>query len=122
MPAATIQSWMTLVSGQRDDDGDGLGNRCDFDHDQAGTVITSSDFNHKKVSVGKLVSLAMGCGVGGGLRCGKFDHDGAGAVLSATDFNLLKAQVGKLKAATCGAACTRPINVIGKAMCAGPSC
>ncbi len=118
---ATRAPWMTLVSGQRDTDGDGTGDRCDFDHDQAGLVITASDFNHGKASVAKLVS-GVNCGTTGNLRCGKLDNDEAGAVISADDFNLLKARVAKSNGPSCGAVCKPPWNVPGKPTCSGPAC
>jgi hypothetical protein len=123
----------TLVSGQRDDDGDGRGNRCDFDYDNAGAVISAIDFNEMKSSVGGLVSSAT-CGLGGTLACAPFDHDEAGAAIAAADFNLTKAAVGKIIAdafPTCPA-CARPYScalddpdapeTFGRPVCVGPNC
>jgi hypothetical protein len=113
---------MTLVSGQRDDDADGRGNLCDFDHDQSGAVVTASDFNHMKASVGKVVSASL-CGTAGLMICGKFDQDETGGVISASDFNLMKAAVGKLVPALCGPGCTPPFDgAPGRAYCSGPAC
>jgi hypothetical protein len=100
----------TFVSHQRDDDADGRGNACDFDYDQAGAAVVSTDFNQMKASVGKLVT-ASNCGLApaNNQRCGEFDHDGAGTAITAADFNLTKAAVGKLISTTfpkC-AACTQ---------------
>jgi hypothetical protein len=62
------------------------------------------------------------CGVAQNQVCGKFDQDETGGVITATDFNLMKASVGSLKASSCGAACTRPFNLFGRALCSGPGC
>jgi hypothetical protein len=95
----------TLVSHQRDDDGDGRGNRCDFDYNNAGLAITSSDFNDMKFSLlpgaGLVTQSSCGATVGnppageGGSgadqRCGEFDHDGVGVAVAPADFELAAA-------------------------------
>jgi hypothetical protein len=85
----------TFVSHQRDDDADGRGNRCDFNYNQIGLVITSDDFNAMKANVGRLVT-ATTCNLGP--YCGEFDHDGVGAVITPSDFNLSKAALGEIEA------------------------
>jgi hypothetical protein len=93
----------SFVSHQRDDDADGRGNRCDFNYDQLGAVITAEDFNAMKANVGRLVT-ATTCS--SGPYCGEFDHDSVGSVITASDFNLTKAAVGKIEATdfpTCAA-------------------
>jgi hypothetical protein len=121
-PAVTPAAGLTLVSSQRDDDADGRGNACDFDYDQAGSIITSSDFNEAKASVGRLRSSRT-CGTSHTRSCAIFDHDGAGASITASDFNAAKAQVGRPRAPHCGAACTPPFDgSMGKVRCTGPAC
>ncbi len=94
----------TFISHQRDDDADGRGNRCDFDYNDAGAVLTASDFNDMKFSLlpspGLMTQNSCGAtaaegGSGATQQCAEFDHDGAGATLTAADFNLSKAAVAK---------------------------
>ncbi len=95
----------SLISHQRDDDTDGRGNRCDFDYNNLGVVVTAVDFNDMKFSVAKGMTLntcgatvgAPPAGQGGSgndQQCGEFDHDGVGAAVVAPDFNLARAAVG----------------------------
>jgi len=120
----------TRVSGQLDDDGDGLGNRCDFNYNNAGLTIDSTDFNHAKASFGKGVSLST-CGLApaNNQRCGEFDHSGGGLSIDATDFNLAKAAFGKAAGQPKCAACTPPFSntlavgaTVGRVVCEGVAC
>ncbi len=140
----------TLVSGQRDDDADGRGNRCDFDYNNAGLSLAANDFNDMKFSLlpaaGLMTQNTCGAtvglppagegGSGANQACGEFDHDGTGAVVSATDFNLAKAAVNAggvintnfPKCAACSPPWSPPLGmpgtipVIGRPTCAGPAC
>jgi hypothetical protein len=110
VPIATFlanQAWMTITGGQRDDDADGRGTRCDFDYNNAGVSLTSSDFNDMKFSLLPAAGLVSAdtCGAtvgnppageggsGTGQQCAEFDHNETGAVLTSADFNLAKAAV-----------------------------
>jgi peptidyl-prolyl cis-trans isomerase A (cyclophilin A) len=97
----------TRVSGQLDDDADGRGNACDFDYNNAGVVLSASDFNDMKFSLlptaGLMTQTTCGAsagapplgegGSGASQRCGEFDHDGLGASITSADFNLARAAV-----------------------------
>ncbi len=130
----------TRVSGQLDDDGDGFGNRCDFDHDQTGLFISPSDFAQATKTAGDVFPSVGGsnCGLNldpvfAMLPCGVFDHDSIGLLPSPLDFALdVEQQGGGLvqNGPSCGAACTPPFGgaigsgteIFGKAICDGPRC
>ncbi len=140
---------VTFVSSQHDGDGDGRGNRCDFDYNNAGLALSPSDFNDMKFSLlpsaGLVTQSTCGAttgpppagegGSGSGQRCAEFDHDGSGAVITSADFNLSKAAVaaGGLintnfpKCASCNPPYSAPPGsdsgvLAGKPVCIGPAC
>jgi Zn-dependent metalloprotease len=131
-PAFTgIAPGLTFVSRQWDGDGDGRGNRCDFDYDNVGAVVSATDFNQMKLSVGALRSALCGASPSN-IPCAAFDHDESGLVITSTDFNLTKAAVGKVVSTThpkC-AACAPPFSLPvasgmatpGRPVCTGPYC
>jgi hypothetical protein len=122
VPTASIAPWMTLVSGQRSDDGDGTGNRCDFKYSgNAGTFIAPVDVTDMRNSAAHLRSLSN-CGLNGLKVCGQFDHDELGAVIAPADVTALRNRVATSNGPNCGAACTPPFNTVGAATCSGPEC
>jgi hypothetical protein len=129
---------LTRVSFQWDGDGDGKGDACDFDYDNAGIVMTSSDFNYMKASIGQPRS-GQTCGGSLGFLCQQFDHNGEGLVITSADFNLAKSAVGKiingpttappyLKCAACAPLYSPLLTSVvpqprwGRPICAGPAC
>ena len=130
--SASVQPWMTLLNGQRDDDGDGTGNKCDFKYEgNAGTLIAPLDVSDMRLSVFKLTSGAN-CGQTALKICGQFDHDELGALVAPGDVSLLRARVFTTNGPNCGAACDPTggfsdvigsgFEVLGKAICTGANC
>ncbi len=124
---------------QLDDDIDGRGNICDFDYNNAGLTITTTDFNDMKGAQGKSLTLST-CGAvapggsGNTQRCYEFDHFPTASTaareltVSGNDFNTMKANQGKAMSLfpRCpGTACTSPFSrpiapgpaTLGKVVC-----
>lgn len=133
VPAGQVAPWMTLVSGQRDDEADGIGNRCDFLYGNPNVLISPLSVSDMRVSVFKPVS-GTNCGVPGTKICGEFDHDEVGSVIGPGDVSALRQRVFTLNGPSCGSACdpfevpgfSGPIGsaneILGKAICEGPEC
>jgi hypothetical protein len=104
----TTNSWATLTGGQRDDDHDGYGNRCDAKFPGVtGTVVNASDLVQFRASNGKNRTLDV-CGTTGTRPCAIFDLDEATTVIGAGDLTLFRQMNGKSigpKCATCPLAC-----------------
>lgn len=85
--------WMTLVSGQRDDDADGAGNRCDADFDQEGAVVGGQDLADQREAFNKEVASTLPeCAAGSSPPpdgpCDVYDIDGVGALIGGGDLTL----------------------------------
>jgi hypothetical protein len=66
--------WATMTGGQRDDDHDGYGNKCDGDFTPAGTNVGTLDIAQFNASNGKS-RLTDLCGTAGNRPCAIFDLD-----------------------------------------------
>jgi len=93
-------SWATLTGGQRDDDHDGYGNKCDAKFPgTAGAAVGAADLAQMRASNGK--NRALPCAI--------FDLDeGAAAAIGAPDLAQFRALNGKVpgpKCATCPLVC-----------------
>jgi hypothetical protein len=106
--AATFLStnpWATLTGGQRDDDHDGYGNRCDAKFPGVtGTIVNSSDLAQFRASNGKNRTVDT-CGTIGARPCAIYDLDEAGLVLGSGDLADFRSLNGKVVGPKC-AACT----------------
>ncbi len=87
--------WATLTGGQRDDDHDGYGNRCDADFTQAGYMVGSLDL--KQFNASKFKSrLTDTCGTSGTVPCAIFDLDeGTGSLIATGDISRYSVLSGK---------------------------
>jgi hypothetical protein len=100
--------WLTTTGGQRDDDHDGYGNKCDAKFPgNAGEVVGAADLVELRASNGKGRELDE-CGAGGVRPCAIFDLDETDAVVGAGDLTLFRARNGKApgpRCASCPLAC-----------------
>jgi hypothetical protein len=109
--------WATLTGGQRDDNHNGFGNRCDAKF-TAGAVVNASDLVQFRTALGKPRS-GFNCGTSGSLRCAPFDLSETSAVIGASalaQFRLLNGKAQGPKCASCPLPCTA--GTIGS--CTGP--
>jgi hypothetical protein len=101
--------WATLTGGQRDDDHDGYGNKCDAKFPGTpGTAVGTSDLTEFRASFNKSRALDS-CGTVGTHPCAIFDLDeGAGAAIGTPDLTQFRALFNKLpgpKCPTCPLTC-----------------
>ncbi len=91
--------WATLTGGQRDDDADGYGNRCDAKF--SSSMLTGTlDLGQMFQSYGMPVSSST-CGSTHTARCAKFDVDEVGDVIDDADIDALRSLVGRKPGAKC---------------------
>jgi thrombospondin type 3 repeat protein len=100
--------WATLTGGQRDDDHDGYGNKCDAKFPGvAGTVVGASDLAQFRASNGKS-RAGDTCGTSGTKPCAIFDLDETATVIGAGDLAVFRTLNGKApgpKCPTCPLTC-----------------
>jgi hypothetical protein len=94
--------WATLTGGQRDDDHDGFGNRCDADFTAAGALVGTNDLTQYRASSGKS-RLGDTCGTAGDQPCARYDLDEAGALINTADLAVYRGLSGKAAGPKCAA-------------------
>jgi hypothetical protein len=97
--------WATLTGGQRDDDHDGYGNKCDAKF-VAGVLVGTSDLAQFRASSGKS-RAGDTCGTTGAMPCAIFDLDEGGVLISTSDLSQYRLLSGKAPGPKC-AACPLP--------------
>jgi Thrombospondin type 3 repeat len=101
--------WATLTGGQRDDDHDGYGNKCDAHFPGVvGLIVGPADLTQFRASNGKSRNVDT-CGTTGTRPCAIFDIDEASTLLGAPDLTAFRGLNGKApgpKCATCPLACS----------------
>ena len=105
----TTNPWATLTGGQRDDDHDGYGNKCDAKFPGvAGNSVSGADLNQFRASNGKPRDGDT-CGTNGTRPCAIFDLDETANSISGNDltrFRLLNGLPPGPKCPSCPLACT----------------
>jgi thrombospondin type 3 repeat protein len=103
---ATANPWSTTTGGQRDDDHDGYGNKCDAKFVGTG-IVNALDLAQFRASNSKSRTGAT-CGTSGTMPCAIFDLDETGGVINAGDlatFRSLNAKAPGPKCTTCPLHC-----------------
>ncbi len=101
----STNQWATLTGGQRDDDHDGYGNKCDADFTAAGLFVGSGDLAQYRISSGKN-RTGDTCGTVGTQPCARYDLDEAGLFLGSGDLALYRGLSGKQAGPRCATYCT----------------
>ena len=115
----TTNTWATLTGGQRDDDHDGFGNKCDGKFPgTTGAAVGTPDLTQFRASFNKARSGDT-CGTVGTHPCAIFDLDeGAAAAIGTPDLTQFRTLFNKLPGPKC-AACPLPCTA-GTAGTCGP--
>ena len=103
----TANPWATLTGGQRDDDHDGYGNKCDADFTPTGALVSSGDLAQFRASSGKS-RTGDTCGTLGTRPCAIFDLDETAALIGSGDLAQYRTLSGKAagpKCSTCPLLC-----------------
>ena len=96
-------SWATLTGGQRDDDHDGYGNKCDAKFPGvAGLLVGNPDLIQFRSSSGKNRAVDS-CGTTGTRPCAIFDLDEVGTLNGPGDLNQFRLLNGKAPGPKCTA-------------------
>jgi hypothetical protein len=108
-PASYLTSfpWATLTGGQRDDDHDGYGNRCDAKFVGTG-LVGSGDVAEFRTAVNRSRTVDI-CGTTGNRPCAIFDLDEANTLIGGGDTAILRSLTNKLPGPKC-AACPLPCS------------
>ncbi len=105
----TTNPWATLTGGQRDDDHDGYGNKCDAKFPGVtGALVGSGDLAQFRPSNGRNRTLDT-CGTTGTRPCAIFDLDESSLLIGSPDlsqYRLLNGKAPGPKCATCPLTCT----------------
>ncbi len=105
--SATCDQWATLTGGQRDDDHDGYGNRCDAKF-VGSRLVGALDLAQMRASSNQARSGDT-CGTSQARPCAIFDLDESDALIGTGDLTVFRALNNKLpgpKCASCPLPCT----------------
>ncbi|MBM4337422.1 MAG: hypothetical protein FJ108_16170 [Deltaproteobacteria bacterium] len=106
----STNQWATLTGGQRDDDHDGFGNKCDGDFTASGALVGSADLAQYRPSSGKS-RTGDTCGTLGTHPCARYDLDETGALIGSGDLSIYRGLSGKAAGPRCTTHCTGTSSV-----------
>jgi len=95
----STNEWATLTGGQRDDDHDGYGNKCDAKF-TPGALVDTDDLTQFRASNGKN-RAGDDCGTNGTMPCAIFDLDEDGALINTADLTAFRSLNGKAPGPRC---------------------